>query len=161
MAVKMIQCLYFLQILSKNRLNQKLLVSFYRATIESVIIYCRGSYTHHRRSSDALCPLWRRLSLPYASEEPREPLGTDTSIHSVIISDYHSYLSYIKHAITEPNTKWRLNPSFLYTLYFSSLIHVDLEILLGMNDSPEISARSFPVPWETKKKHERGETEII
>jgi len=34
------QRLHFLGILEKNRLEQKLLVTFYRTTIESVLMYC-------------------------------------------------------------------------------------------------------------------------
>ncbi|KAK5892697.1 hypothetical protein CesoFtcFv8_013051 [Champsocephalus esox] len=38
------QRLYFLRLLRKNHLNQKLLVTFYRSTVESVLTYCISAW---------------------------------------------------------------------------------------------------------------------
>ncbi|KAL7882221.1 hypothetical protein AOLI_G00090700 [Acnodon oligacanthus] len=38
------QRLYFLRILRKNKLQEKLLVSYYRSTIESVLMYCASTW---------------------------------------------------------------------------------------------------------------------
>ena len=82
---------YFLRILRRNNITQSLLVSFYRASIESIPwAYgtpaaqrlrekrSRGSSTPPKRLSAALSPHWKNYTVPAASKKPRTLLRTHT-----------------------------------------------------------------------------------
>ncbi|KAF7645680.1 hypothetical protein LDENG_00199970, partial [Lucifuga dentata] len=78
--------LHFLRVLRKNKLDQRLLVTFYRSTIESVITYCISAWYAGSSAADrkalqrvintaqkivgCLCPAWRRSPAPDACEGP-------------------------------------------------------------------------------------------